>query len=361
MIRKRNLSLVHPYLENRYKDIELGLYPRQHLWGLEEIEKDNSWNGRVVEIQKMKFPYLLEKSLNRLLFRQSPGVKAEIAAWRSAKSSDLIYSVCGPLALSRFYQKTKLVSWVFRKPQHSTNRVLNPYSAMNLSSHAAFFCLTPSAEKAFSKHAPSRFLPWCVDLDLFDGKPAAHPPERPFFLASGKTERDYDTLAKAARKVDAEVRVIGPVSARPNNLPPNVNWTNTSSDPPDQAIDYSTLREWYAQSTAVCIPLNGDTKDTSGYTNLLEAMAMAKPVLMTRSGCLHIDPESHGFGYLVAPKSPDDWAHKMNQILLDSEQTAALGVAGRKIAEKEFSIKRFNHDVIVFLREILVRMTSQWT
>ena len=355
MIEKRNLSIVHPYLEDRRKEIELGIYPRQHLWGLEEIVKEDFWNGKVVETLKIKTPYLLEKFLNRLLFRQSLGVKTEIATWRAAKSSDLIYSVCGPLALSRFYPNTKLVSWVFRKPRPPTNRVLHPYSSKNLNSHAAFLCLTPTAEKIFSEHAPSRFLPWCVDLDLFDGKPPAKPPEQPFFLATGKTERDYSTLAKAARKVDAEVRVIGPALARPNDLPPNVNWTETSFDPPDQAIDYPTLRKWYAQSTAVCIPLKGDADDTCGYTNLLEAMAMAKPVLMTRSGCLHIDPESRGFGHLIAPNSPDDWSHQMNEMLLHSERTKDLGVAGRKIAEKEFSIKRFNHDVIVFLREILER------
>ena len=49
----------------------------------------------------------------------------------------------------------------------------------------------------------------------------------------------------------------------------------------------TTLKEWYAQSLAVCIPLSGDADDTCGYTNMLEAMAMRKPVLMTQSGCLH--------------------------------------------------------------------------
>ena len=61
-------------------------------------------------------------------------------------------------------------------------------------------------------------------------------------------------------------------------LPPNVKWLNTSEDPPDQAIDYPTLREWYAQCIGVCIPLSGDAEDTCGYTNMLEAMAMRKPV-----------------------------------------------------------------------------------
>ena len=56
--------------------------------------------------------------------------------------------------------------------------------------------------------------------------------------------------------------------------------------PPDQAIDYLTLKTWYEQCSAVCIPLSGDADDTCGYTNMLEAMAMAKPVIDDRSGCL---------------------------------------------------------------------------
>ena len=87
----KRLSLVHPYIEGRRKDIERGLYPRQHLWGLDEIEKNKSWNSKVVETQNIQLPHFLERILNRLLFRQSPGAKTEIACWRAAKPSDLIY------------------------------------------------------------------------------------------------------------------------------------------------------------------------------------------------------------------------------------------------------------------------------
>ena len=112
------------------------------------------------------------------------------------------------------------------------------------------------------------------------------------FLASGKTGRDYKTLVKSAESVRAEVRIIGPKEQKPLSIPENLTWIDTSSDPPDQAIDYPTLREWYAQCIGVCIPLSGDANDTCGYTNMLEAMAMGKPVLMTQSGSLHIDPQN---------------------------------------------------------------------
>ena len=64
----------------------------------------------------------------------------------------------------------------------------------------------------------------------------------------------------------------------------------------DKAIDYATLRK-YAQCIGVCIPLIDDPNDTSGYTNLLEAIAMAKPVIMTGTGCLHLNPQKEFWIY----------------------------------------------------------------
>ena len=176
---------------------------------------------------------------------------------------------------------------------------------------------------------------------------------KPFFLASGKTFRDYNTLVKAANDTNAEIRIIGPKFQKPNNIPKNVKWIDTSCNPPDQAIDYPTLKEWYAQCSGVCIPLSGNADDTCGYTNMLEGMAMRKPVIMTRSGCLHIDPASRNFGILVEPGDSNGWSNAMNQILNDESFASKCGENGRKIAEDEFSIERFNRDVISFINEVI--------
>ena len=136
-------------------------------------------------------------------------------------------------------------------------------------------------------------------------------------------------------------------------MPHNVNWINSSIDPPDQAIDYPTLRKWYSQCKAVCIPLTGDPEDTSGYTNMLEAMAMSKPVLMTRSGCLHIDPENGGFGELIQPQDFNGWTVSMNKILHNREQSILLGERGRKLVESQFSLSRFNDNFLSALNGII--------
>ena len=291
--------------------------------------------------------------LNRFIFRNSPGFHYEFAAWKNGQNSDLIYSVCGPLSLVRFYKITKLVSWVFRPPSETKLLLTDPYNLRNLSAHKGFLCLTRKAHDYFSQFAPSKFIPWCVDQDMFDGKPPLQNPENPFFLASGKTGRDYETLVKTANYINTEIRIIGPSIQRPRDLPPNVNWIDTSSDPPDQAIDYPTLREWYAQCTAVCIPLNGNADDTCGYTNMLEAMAMRKPVMMTQSGCLHINPETDGFGFQIKPRDIRGWVDAMNHLHKDHKKALAVGYRGREIVERDFTIDRFNQDILGFIETIL--------
>ena len=173
-----------------------------------------------------------------------------------------------------------------------------------------------------------------------------------FFLASGKTGRDYHTLVNSAYKTEAEIRIIGPKHQKPFDIPENVIWIDTSSNPPDKAIDYPTLKEWYAQCSGVCIPLSGDANDTCGYTNMLEGMAMRKPVIMTRSGCLHLDPASRNFGMLVEPGDSQGWSDAMNRIQNDSNLALRFGENARKVAENEFSIGKFNKSLVEFIKTI---------
>ena len=347
------VACLHPYLEGRREDVEKGLYPRHHLWGIDAIEKKKGWKVNTLSSSDLSIPTVLEKLLNRFLFRNSPGAKAEIQAWKASKTHDLIYSVCGPLSLARHYKCTKLVSWVFRK-QVSTNGSRNhPYSSENLDSHSGFFCLTPNAQKDFEPHAKAIFLPWCVDQDMFDGGRPVQKVCSDFFLATGKTGRDYQTLVQGASSVNEELRIIGPKEERPNSLPPNIKWIDSSFDPPDKAIDYPTLREWYAQCLAVCIPLTGDAQDTCGYTNMLESMAMAKPVLMTSSGCLHLNPGKQRFGFSIEQGNHSDWACTMTKIANNPELAESLGQKGQKIAKNELSVPEFEQSVVNYIDEIL--------
>ena len=344
---------MHPYLESRFVNIDNGLYPKHHFWGIDHLLKSSVLDCELIKINKESINPLIERFFNRLLFKNSNSFDIELKIFRTECNFDFIYSVTGPLAFSKFYKRAKVIPWVFRKPSLNNNSLINSYSINCLKNYSGIFCLTPNAEEYYSKYSSSKFVPWCVDLELFDGKPPKTASDRPFFLATGKTYRDYKTLVDGANGVDAELRIIGPTQQKPNQLPPNIKWIDTSSDPPDQAIDYPTLREWYAQCIAVCIPLSGDADDTCGYTNMLEAMAMRKPVLMTRSGCLHINPDTDGFGMQINAGDTEGWAQAMNHLQQDDKKVLEMGNTGREIVEQDFTIERFNQDVLRFIETIL--------
>ena len=346
------IGCLHPYIEDRLADAKKGKYPKSHYWGCDAILKNSKWNASLISTSQYPIPILLEKLVNRKFFSSSPGLSIELTALRASRKYDLIYSVCGPLKLARIFKKTKIAPWVFRMPERNDKTTFGTYGNQNLSRHSGFFCLTPIAENKFSKFAFSKFIPWCVDLKLFDGKPSIAPPNKPFFLATGKTGRDYLTLVKSAQYVDAEIRIIGPIEQKPTNLPKNIRWINTSANPPDISIDYEMLREWYSQCLAVCIPLLGDPNDTCGYTNLLEGMAMSKPVLMTESGSLHVNPVKRGFGKLIKPGDSMGWSSSMKSVMDNPTFYKNVGQKGRQIAEKEFTIDSFNSRIVEFLTVI---------
>ena len=352
MLASNSAKIIHPYINKRVLQIKESLYPKNHLWGIDifNLTKKNEFNL----ISNWNIPTPVCRAFKKMLLGQfSPGMNVEIPSFISSYRDPLIYSVCGPLSLVRAYGKAKVFAWVFSSPQRKIKSPLDPYHSSNLKRYSGFFCLTPAAEKYFSQFAPSKFIPWCIDMNMFDGKPSLNQTKTPYFLASGKTARDYKTLVKSAYKTKAEVRIIGPKNQKPQLIPDNVNWIDTSIDPPDQAIDYQRLKEWYSQCLGVCIPLTGDKNDTCGYTNMLEGMAMRKPILMTRSGCLHIDPKSRHFGILIEPHDAQAWSDSMNRIIDDRAFANSCGEKGRKIVENEFTIDRFNKDVASFIKDVL--------
>jgi glycosyltransferase involved in cell wall biosynthesis len=347
------LSILHPYIQERLSDLNDGTYPKNHYWGADALLNSNVINSAFIKSRALPIPNLAASFINRKLFSGYSDFNNELNALNASRSSDVLYSICGPIGLASIYRNCKLISWVFQINNDNKLNPLSPYNKKNLRKHTGFLCLTPNAQKYYSQFAPAKFIPWCVDLELFDGKSDKAINPKPYFLATGKTGRDYSTLVEAAYSTKADIRIIGPKEQKPSIIPENLIWIDSSKDPPDQAIDYHKLKEWYAHSCGVCIPLSGDANDTCGYTNMLEGMAMQKPILMTRSGCLHINPESRDFGILIEPKDSHGWSNAMNRILNEPNFAYECGNSGRKIVEKEFSIERFNRDVLSFITKIL--------
>ena len=87
---------------------------------------------------------------------------------------------------------------------------------------------------------------------------------------------------------------------------------------------------------------------------MLEAMAMAKPVISTRTGALpgEIDVEKEGCGILVPPNDPAALARAMKTISDDPERAEAMGKAGRRLCENRYNIERYAADLHRFFENL---------
>jgi glycosyltransferase involved in cell wall biosynthesis len=134
------------------------------------------------------------------------------------------------------------------------------------------------------------------------------------------------------------------------------------------SVSFEQLNEWHeigviewwghctdmpkilSQSTIVCLPSyygEGVPKV------LIEAMACGRPIVTTdMPGCkdLVVDQKN---GLLVIPKDSIGLAESLSKLVLDRSLCQEMGTEGRRISEKEFSVKQVIGETLVVYDELL--------
>ena len=216
-------------------------------------------------------------------------------------------------------------------------------------------------------------LPYFADERFWD--PALASPDasasRPLICSAGLEFRDYTTLIAAARDLDVDVR-IGAAShwARHNafgasaELPANITV---------DAYNYQQLRDLYASARFVVVPLR-DVDNQAGITTILEAMAMGKAVVVTRtrgqtdvvrdwrSGTAAPPPgflatpehaETLGAlptGWYVQPEDSNDLRDAIGYLLAHPEIAEEMGRNARRVVEGCFGLDAFVERFAALLR-----------
>ncbi|HZO50962.1 MAG TPA: glycosyltransferase family 4 protein [Gaiellaceae bacterium] len=140
--------------------------------------------------------------------------------------------------------------------------------------------------------------------------------------------RDWGTLVAAAERLAAPVRVLTR-HPRPRRLPANVSWQE--ADWHEQLLSDREVRDRYRRAAAVAVPVR-DVPQPSGQSVTLQAMACARPVVLTRTRGLW-EPEALRDGenvVLVPPEDPDALAEALSGLLSDAERADAIGARARE-------------------------------
>lgn len=184
-------------------------------------------------------------------------------------------------------------------------------------------------------------IPFMVDTAFFSprAKPARRPSgARPLVCSVGQERRDHPTMMAAVEDlpVDCAIAAASPWSKHHDSSadrrpPANVRVVR---------LDLFELRQLYADSDIVVVPLV-EVDFQAGVTTILEAMAMGKPVVCTRTTG-QTDVIVDGVtGIYVPPGDPAALRAAISGLVDDPERARALGEAGRRLAEAELDVTTY--------------------
>ncbi len=347
--------LINNYPMDHAWDLwQRGEYPGHHLWGATHLKQHD------IEVDIL--PYQKFKLLNKIGRKLGLGdhLEQQIRILFHPQNYDVVYSACQTntflLALLRSLH-------LFRKPIvaliHHPLGQSALQNALFLHGHDQLLCLSSTVMHAFPPTSPVvkkiDYIEWGADLAFYDAVPrsAQHSAAKPLIISAGKTERDHDTLVSACCDLDCALKIYCSAATAPTvaNLPPHIEICASTST--NNAVSYQTVLAAYRQATAIAIPLT-KTDNLAGLTSLLDAMAVGKPVVMTRNKQVDIDIEQEGIGIWVDPGDVEGWQQAITYVLDHPDEARAMGDRGRELCEKKYSLEIFTRHLANALNRIAI-------
>jgi glycosyltransferase involved in cell wall biosynthesis len=339
----RVCALNNYSLEKMWNRADSGTMPRQHVWGVDGLAA----RGHAIELAPFHEPSernLLDRasSLTRGILGH---IDQEAHALRRMARLDALYCAdqigLAGLALARgLLADAKFISVVHHPLGHRARRAA-------AARHDALVCLSPAIRAELERDLPRPrprivHLPWGPDLaaPLYRGRG-----EDNGVVSAGKSNRDLPTLTAALLRTgatglvyDLEHQLPAPETGSVSVVHPGQAEGLDPASPggyvPARAIADS------AAASIVAIPVL-DPGRLTGLTEAVDALALAKPIIATRSPYFPFDIEAIGCGIWVEPGDRDGWARALERLLGDARARAEMGAAGRAFAEREWNYDAF--------------------
>jgi len=165
-----------------------------------------------------------------------------------------------------------------------------------------------------------------------------------FIFTSGRSYRDYQTLARAVEGTDVCVKV----SSRPFNLagielPKNME--------PMGWLDYRVHQDYLYESSFYVVPLQSITF-AGGDSSLLAAMSFGKAVVATRSPSTETYLEHGQTGLLVEPGDIEGMRRAILHLWQNPDEAARMGREARKRFEENHTMDKLAQRVYDIALEV---------
>jgi glycosyltransferase involved in cell wall biosynthesis len=204
-----------------------------------------------------------------------------------------------------------------------------------------WLCLSQLSKKELEAHygvAPSRatVIGSRVDTSFFFPDPNAVVQVQ--VCSAGAVNRDYATLIAAVTPLGIPLKIAADTAWRYSTregfaspVPAFVEMRSWGS--------YAKLRELYAASAVVVVPLAKPM--LSGVTVILEAMAMGRPVIVTRNAYIDDFVRDGENCLLVQPGDVDGLTRRIRYLLDRPEQAARMGERAREWVLEHFTVDAY--------------------
>ena len=327
-------------MDHVWKQWQQGEQPGHHLWGITHLSHHD------IEVEIL--PHQRFNWLNKVGRKLGLGdyLDQQLRILFSRVHYDVIYSACQTntflLSLLRSWGlfRTPIVALIHHPPQKipANNRTF-------LQGHDKLLCLSSTVMEQLQQTLLDEklaLLQWGADLPFYDSEETESDASiAPFFISAGKTERDHTTLAQAFIDIPYPLKIYCSATTTPAvaELPHHI--TVLASDSQHNPVSYKHLLQEYRQAYAIAIPLS-NTDNLAGLTSLLDAMAVGKPVIMTRNAHIDIDIETEGIGIWVEPGDVAGWQQAIRYLIANPDQAVAMGKRGRILSETRYNLEQFS-------------------
>lgn len=214
--------------------------------------------------------------------------------------------------------------------------------------HTGIIGMNPAATEHARKLAPKAKvadLGWGMDMTFYPQLPYVHKT----ILSCGRTNRDDITFNAAAAKSKAPIRLIAHSKYTDLKWSPNVEVIEGGTGWETRLPYHDLLHKYYGETIASVMVIKKDDIEYTacGFTGLLEAMAVGRAAIMTRTGAVPsgIDLDKEGCGIYVPPENPGALAEAMDYLANSPEKAKAMGEAGRKLCQKYYNMERYSREL----------------
>lgn len=172
-----------------------------------------------------------------------------------------------------------------------------------------------------------------------------------FIFASGRSYRDYGTLARAVESTEVSVKVSGrPFNLAGVNLPQNMETTGWLSNQELQNYLYDT--HFYV------VPLQPITH-AGGDSSVLQAMSFGKAVVATRAPSTETYIQDGETGLLVEPEDVEGMRNAILHLWRNPDEARRMGQAARRRFEENHTIHHLAERVYGVASQVTGRQSGK--